>query len=251
MSIKLWNTDINWLFLENTTINKAYLWDVEVFSSAPASTLLNWLLSYYKCDTNGSLPSSVNSPTNDWSLFWPTYTASWKTNWAYDFDWANDYAILPNSIIPWGTNEMSFSVWVKFDTVSGNKSIMMTGRTWKGCLIYQAWSGLVFSKPNVADLVYNYTVDTNWHLITCCSDWTWMKIARDWVVVTSNGNTANWVDPDWDDMRIWAYYFNWSLQGGWYFDWQFDEIWSWDRNLSVAEKAELDNSWTWLSYPFT
>lgn len=226
------------------------IWIID-YAAWVSSTLLDWLLASYNADTNGSFPSEVNSPANDWTIVWASFTASGKIDWGYNFDWINDYITLPNGIIPWGTNEMSFGFWLKFDVTWGNRSIMMTARTWQWCLIYQSWGLIVFSKPNVVDLTYAYTQDTNWHNIICCSDGSWMKIVIDDVVVASNTNTANWVDPAWDPMYIWAYYATWTIQSGWYLDWTLDIINTWDRLLTTDEKTEFYNSWTWVQYPFT
>lgn len=209
--------------------------------------LKNNLVSYYKADTSWSFNDS--HWTNNWTLYWATYTASWKINWAYNFVGVfEQYLTLPNGVIPWGTNTLSIWFWAKYSSTSWNMAIIMTARTGEWLLIYQSGPYLVFSKPNVSDLLYNMSADTSWHYYICSSDWSWMEIKKDNNVVATNTNTSNWVNPNWDPISIWNYLNNGSMASGWGLDWTLDELWIWNNKVSVDKWTLLYNSGNWLSY---
>ena len=97
------------------------IWIID-YTAWVANGLLNNLVSYYKCDTNGSFPDAHGS--NDWTINGATYTASGKINWAYDYDWVNDTINTWTSTdfeINWSDN-FSQSIWVNLDVLPASAS---------------------------------------------------------------------------------------------------------------------------------
>ena len=72
--------------------------------------LLNNLVSYYKCDTNWSFPDAHWS--NNWTINWATYTASWKINGWYSYA-TNDYVSMTDDASFKMTTSFTVSAWIK------------------------------------------------------------------------------------------------------------------------------------------
>jgi len=80
--------------------------------------LTDSLVSYYKCDTDGSFPDSVGS--NNGTISGATYTTSGKINGCYYYDGSNDSINLGNgSSFDFGSSSFSISGWVNSDIDSG------------------------------------------------------------------------------------------------------------------------------------
>ena len=259
MSLKLWNTDINWLFLWSTAINQAFLWTVEVFS-AVSNWLLNSLLSYYKADANGSFPDAQWS--NNWTINGASFTWSWKINWAYNYDWINDFVAV--DWLAWNPNVLSISTWFKVTWWAVN-GILFSNRSESTRLI----------QLNVAsDTRVIFQLRWSWNVIQTL-DAPWLPILT-WfnhVVAVFNKTTdthklyINWVLKDENFHDFWTESFTatratiWSTFATAY--WQFfkgtiDETWIWNKSLSdwgisvwqtaTWDVAELYNAWAWLSF---
>ena len=99
MSIKLWGTAINWLFLWSTTINKAYLGLTEIFSAIILWDFDLSLAAYnsvsFSVGSQETVPLWINI-SDDWTKMYIAW-ASWDdisqwTLWtAYDVSWTMTY----------------------------------------------------------------------------------------------------------------------------------------------------------------
>lgn len=225
-------------------------------------SLLNWLVSYYKCDTNGSFDDAHGS--NTWSISWATYNASGKINWAYDYT-TNDYINIDwvrTSLAT--TTQWSIMFWVKmtdatpsvsqqilsfWDTNSNSRIMFDVTTDWKLRWIAQI----------------SWTV--SWYLNTTAqafSDWVWHQviIEQDWTnptfYIDGSQPSQSFVTPTdktvWfndiaglDNWRIACLNFNsnWNIN---FLSWSVDEIWIWNRALTTDEITALYNSWSGLEY---
>lgn len=221
------------------------------FATWASNWLLNNLVSYYKCDTNGSFPDAHWS--NDWTISWATYTASWKINWWYSFDWTNDYISIPDNawLRPW-TWDFARSIWIN-TTATATKIAMSKGQisswswdyvsiitydTWVVWFRLSDWTTLV--EPKSTTLIN----DWNWHHIVWYRSWTTAYLYVDnvleqslWSAWYNLDNTAPLVIGNFS-------YLNASL----YFSWIQDEIWIWNSWLDATKISDIYNWWAWLSY---
>lgn len=215
--------------------------------------LLNNLVSYYKCDTSWSFPDVHWS--NNWTISGASYTSSWKINWAYDYDWTNDYVSMPSwTSVSWWTAR-TLSLWIKKWT-----------STWIET-IYESWiqspekafrlhhsvneQNDIYISFNNNDYytVWNTITNWVWHHISVVYDW-WtlststVHIYVDWVsksltmawTWTWSANTSTWISYLWQDSSIR------------YFEWIIDEVWIWNTNKLQTDITALYNSGSWLSY---
>jgi len=221
---------------------------------------INWLISYWKADTNGSFPDSVW--TNNWAINWATYTASWKINWAYDFDGVNDYiAIWDNSSLDL-TSSITMSAWVKIDTAVNFGWIFYkwTNTGWAINYSIDLWTNWITPRFSWTNPNNSYKVfQSNFNLST----WVWYNIVavHTWGSWANTKIYINWVD-EWGSWTFWtwnesAITNNESLYVGRiyplsiYLDWTIDEQAIWNRAITSTEATELYNSWAWKQYPFT
>ena len=154
MSIFLGNTQINWVSLWTGAINNIKLWAVDILWETPAPVtnwLLNWLVSYWKADTNWSFPDV--HWTNDWTLSWVSYTASWKIGWAYTSDWVND------KIDCWSDTSLSVT--------SGDA----TWSLWINNITTPAANRVLFCRMKNADLKWYYLYFGTWNLTFISFHW--------------------------------------------------------------------------------
>jgi len=247
MSIYLWSTEIWGVKLGSWAINLAYLWETAVFGEAPvipSNWLLTNLISYYKADTNGSFPDEHWS--NDWTINGATYTASWKINWGYDFDWVNDYISFWTWDIGWGSY-LTVSIWFNPDTL-----------TWYDTLITD-WT-MSYRNFYIQASANDWTIK--------CQTWNWITSWDSWFLQYTL-STWSWqhivYTRDWTAKKL---YINWILEDsytGWFsggvttnektiglssntMDWKMDEVWFWNIALNQTKITALYNSWPWLSY---
>jgi len=222
------------------------IWIINSFPTWWASNwLLNGLVSYYKMDTNWSFPDAHGS--NPWTINGATFTASGKINWAYDFDWNNDYI----DFAAYTLSTISVSTWVKFDTL-----------------------------PTASCLYSTISVSPNIRIFECRTQWNKLQLAmNDWsfswlnwttslttgvfynIIFTYNSITGNrkiylngsleasdtftsWLSFNWTtDINIWAYQ-SWFR----FTNWIIDENWIWSKELTDADALAIYNSSAWLSY---
>jgi hypothetical protein len=213
--------------------------------------LLNNLVSYYKCDTNGSFPDSEWS--NDGTINGATYTASGKINWAYDFDGSNDYISLSGLNISW-YSAVSFNCWINWDLDTwGIQDVINDRKTWWSgtwFVFYHTWSAWKFwyrtlNNNSTSDEITEsdtYIPTWTWTMITCTYDGTTVRLYKN---ATAGGtNASTWNIGTVNSVELWS---NRVLSGR-YFNWKLDEIGFWDKALSTDEIDALYNSWAWLSY---
>lgn len=201
------------------------------------------LVAYYALDSSAS--SSIGSyhgtQTNS-----PTYTTGKLNNALTESAASSQYASLPNAVIPWGTNTMSVNMWVKMNTTGGNQSWMMTARTGQGFMLYKSGTNTIdCAKPNVVSTAYNWTaIDTNWHMWTCVTDGSGMRLYLDGnsTPVATNSNTSVFVDPSSDTLEVGAYRSNGNIQSSWYNDGKIDGLGIWSSALSTTLISNLYNS---------
>ncbi len=249
MSLKLWNTDINWLFLWSTTINKAFLWAVEVFSTV-SNWLLNNLVSYWKADTNGSFPDSQWS--NNWAINWASFTASGKINWAYDFDWVNDSIIVSDAVnLRYWTGDFYFFFWI--DTTATSTKVALS--KWPSTTIaddyfafityadWTIWFRVVWA-TTIEPMSTVLINDWNFHLIIWQRSWTTASLYIDNVLAQS----LWWANANLDNTEPITFWNFKSLNPALFYAWCFDEIWTWNKALSSDERTALWNGWAWLSF---
>ena len=228
----------------------------------PSNWLLNNLSAYYKCDTNGSFPDAHWS--NNWTINGATFTASGQINWAYDYDWTNDYISVPDSTdldlwVGWG--DFSFSFWINPDVAPSNwtKNRMLFAKTpwWWDDAYYLNWRYIDASNNALRLLISsNWTTSETLDVNVAISLSTWTHIvwifdasASTWTVYKDNVSqwTATWTITSLHN-SAWALNI-WQINSGTLqYDWKLDEIWIWKTLLDSTNVSDLYNSWSWLSY---
>jgi len=223
---------------------------INPYAFAAPNWLLNNLVSYYKFDTNWSFPDAHWS--NDWTINGATFTASWKINWAYSFDWTNDWIDLPAwTNDPW-TWDVSIAFWYKSTQTATNREIYANTVTATNHIRighnFTAWKLQVyfFDGTNQDSIASNTTInDWSWHYIVVTRDTTAWKgyIYIDWSEDKNFTNTATGSLTNTDAESIW--YRNSAS----YFGGEADELWIWHRALSADDVTTLYNDWNGLWYP--
>lgn len=247
MSIKLWTTSINGIYLGSTAINQAYLWATEVFATLASNWLLNNLVSYYQFDTNGSFPDAHGSNTG--TISGATYNASGKINWCYSFDNIND-GISVNAFH--NLTDFTYNIWVyhNWGTIPSEWD-MPISKNWKWTRVtngYKLQFNVAYSTTNADSISSTSFVANQWNMLTFTHSQTdkLNKIYLNgtevsyssqvaWVGTITNDSTKNLLFWRYDS---WNYYWNWKL----------DEAWIWNRALSSTEISALYNDWAWLPY---
>ena len=224
-----------------------------------ANWLLNNLESYYKCDTNGSFPDAHWSNTG--TINWATYTASWKINWWYSFDWVNDYIGIPH-ISAYNSDNNTYSFWVKSPSTTNPSSskwlfwkapttwfdreigINFSATTWYIQVSIWNWTDTIFTITWTNDFY-----DANYHLVVVKKiywvSWDTLELYVDDVLEASWTATFNWVQNS-NEIVLWK--LSSISDPARYFGWDMDEVWIWSDELTTAQGTDLDNSWAWLSY---
>jgi len=251
MALKLWNTSIKSVELWGGGIKSINLWDTAILgwgvASAPSNWLLNDLVSYYKCDTNGSFPDIHGS--NNWTISGATYTASWKINGWYDFDWVNDSinsnytpSISAFTIAGWINSDDSWSTkwiystntnswadrkWVNLNTTSGKFQALLWTATWA-------------KQIDSTTLVSNST----WYHVWCTYDWTNFRLYVNW---SEEWTSLTWtLSSHYTSLIFWPYYA--SLPTALIWNWKQDEFWIRDTALTDDNFTDLYNDASWLAY---
>ena len=208
--------------------------------------LENGLLSYYKCDTNGSFPD--NEGNNNGTINWATYTASWFINGAYNFDWTNDRVDIGTFTFNASQTDLSFSVWMKSSGQWASWWYLIWERNdtttdWAFLQVLSAGTILFGVRWNTVGTITSTTtvVDNNWHHIvwTYSENWTqelYIDAGSEWSIA--------WSALDWSSipMEIWRRRTGAST----YYTWDIDEVWIRNVELTSDQVTDLYNSWSWL-----
>lgn len=258
MSLKLWNTEINGLFLGNTEINKAYLGSTLIYDNTTLPhELLNDLVSYYKLDWN----ANDAHWSNDWAISGASYTSSWKINWGYDLDWVNDYLTIPTDLVDndlYWASAITLSAWHQRFQVDEQTAIINIKTD-----ANNAWCDINFNANNTFRVAWrSITSDSYQQRSTSWTYWatnTWYHIV--WILDFANDKIIcyiDWVEVINSTVSFWSSTLNynsnyiniwWAPNWGWYYtNWVIDEYWCWSRALTQTEVTALYNSWAWLSY---
>jgi len=224
------------------------------------------LVSYYKCDTNGSFPDALDN--NNGSLNGPTYTASGKINGAYELDGNNDYISFASSSTGWiFTDGGSFSFWVYLDASSsveedflyfrrgavGGDPYILVRRNADGSILFRFRGTGGSSKAVTVTEASGDVTEGEWVHYVLSYDGSELTVYKnnssigtdsDVAVGTIDFDTFT-TDSD-NGLR-----FGTSPAGVNPADGKIDEIGIWTRDLSSAEVSELYNSGNGLQYPFT
>jgi len=199
------------------------------------TSLQTGIAHYWKCDLNGSFPDEVWG--NTWTLNWPTFRASWKINWDYDYDNANDYVAI-TALASW---IKSLSMWAQKEA-TGQFGRVMWNTAWT-MYLFQLWNdGKNYSNLWVWTISFSQTDDTNYHHYVITTDGVNVRLYNDWVLQITTAYTG---DLSWFD-QIWKYTTVNAPTNLW--NWPIDEIWGWTKTLTAQDVTDLYNSWTWLSY---
>ena len=219
-------------------------------------TLSQNLISYYKADVSGSFPDSAWS--NNGTINWATFVANGKINWAYDYDWVNDFVSLSWGISWWTARTHSF--WIKKDASTWWTAIYSSGDTGTPLIfstiyttvnsnndVYWAFSNSDFHTPIdvITDGVYAHVV--------CVYDW-WIlstSTVHIYVNAVSQSLTKSGLSV-WEANTTDANYTIWKdFSTAWReFNWEIDEIWMWDKALTQSEVTDLYNNGSWYLYNF-
>lgn len=238
MSLNLWNTSVNWLFLGNTEIKKAYLGATLIYDKTVVPNwLLNNLISYYEFENNVLDSHWSNNWTDNW-----TSDIAWKILRGRSFDWANDYVLTWN--IVWGNSQVSISCWVFMDSVTWIRPIMSDWATGTNEFLLRVNWGTLQWFLETSTAQYNLNTDTLttwiWYNIVATYDWAIMKTYVNWTQSVSTLAATGTIKASPNDY-IWRY-------STLYFDWIIDELWVWSTWLTQVNIDDIYNSWIWLAY---
>ena len=205
--------------------------------------LTDGLIYYSKYDTNGSFPDSVGS--NDGTINWATYTASWIINWGYSFA-TNDWITLSNITV---SNVFTINIRVNFTVSSSWGDYMFFARTTASSTdrvyMYNINWNIVFAVWATAGAAYSWYDDGGWHMLTIIKNGSTQKTYIDNVEKDSLS--------DWNTINTLANIALWRLELSWlqYYTGTQDELGIRNRDISTSELTELYNAWAGIQYPFT
>jgi len=218
----------------------------------PSNWLLTSLVSYWKCDTNGSFPDAHWSNTG--TINGATYTASWKINWAYDYDWVNDYISTADIDLWLSWAAFSINIWFKHDESSISSRVLIQKWTsWSNNAIPYSLSIRNSSWLKISLIIWTWSSNFQAFWTTTLTQWQWYmatlvrsgtsyKVFLDWDTVTPDISTTSSLSPynTADTLNIWRW---WA-----YYKWTIDEVGVWDTALTDEQVESLYNSSSWLSY---
>ena len=224
--------------------------------------LIDNLISYYKLDeTSGTVLDAHGS--NDGTNNGATPHVAGKINTAYDFDGTNDY--IETSSYSITTDKVSYSFWVKFDSISDIQYLLRHGD-----YTYSSTkrSSMIGWYPTLK--LYFAIFDNDGHIYEKKTDWTpttgtWyhicvtvdnsdgtpdVKMYINGDLQTSVVNTnENPTELNSNSMPLQVGRMRSSLDR--FFNGKIDEVGIWSRALTSTEITELYNSNNGLAYPFS
>lgn len=225
----------------------------ELDGGGGSSTLLDGLVSYYKCDDNAANTTVLDSHGNNNGTASDITTNLHVTGHiegAFNLDGNSDY--FDTFKVPSGA--FSISMWVNSDSFSGNARIFDSKPAGvnRGFRIYCP-SGVmnvnVYDGANASTVVSSTALSTSagWqHVVITSNSSGDLNVYLDNLNVGSN-STGN-AHAAALDSTVCRFGANQVL--GDFFDGQFDEIAIFDKELSSTEVSELNNSGAGLAYPF-
>ncbi len=220
------------------------------------ATLNNNIVSYWKSDTNWSFLDATPS-WNDGTINWATFTASWKINWAYDYDWINDFVeVADDASLDFGWWDFTFSFWINPDNVTQNNKWLIgkrDGTVWTnaGYSIRQFTTNIFVrtfdGTNNVDNTITTWLTSGSFQFITVTFTW-WgnVEVFRNAVSKWTWSIATVWSMDFATALFIWAEEMAWAWSN--FYDWKLDEIAVWSRVLTGTEITDLYASWSWLQY---
>lgn len=228
---------------------QALLW----YGWAVASTLLSWLVAYYKLDeSSGNATDSVwgFNLTNNGTC---TYSAFLINNWVTT--WASKWLSVANDLWLNGSSQpRTVSIRIKpTSTITTQQTFVSFSDFWRriACYIERFSSNCRLIRvrgwiaADVCSKAQTFSAGTTYHL---CWRYNWstlnLKINNGTATTASSvGNgSGTWYS---DDVALWAYIW-WIIN----YTGQIDEVWFWNRSITDAEVTELYNAGAWKQYPF-
>ncbi len=220
------------------------IWTISSFASG--NGLSNDLVSYYKMDTNWSFPDSHWG--NNWTINGATFTASWKINWWYNFDWVNDEVTISAFSTISKSQAFTVSIWFKADTTSWTRTLW-NQNLWGSDRV---WAQIMSNELRVA--IFNWTSyfvinnvafsDTAsfHHLLVTFDGSSTLTSYLDNTSFTTWSNTPS-LNASTSQFDFWI-----KQDNSWDYDWTLDESGVWDVVITTDQRDTLYNSWSWLSF---
>lgn len=210
----------------------------------------NWI-HYRKLDTNWSANDAIWS--FDMTINWALYTAAWKINGAYSFDWVNDSITRLSSTINFWSSWLTASAWVKVGAQGVYRYAIahFDGTSWFLFWISNTgkpyWVIRWLTNPTTHTITWNTSInDDAWHLILMSYDDTSGTLDM-YVDGSSDATQITWITTTnintTTDLNIGEYA---SIFLSWVVDEPGIRIWP----TSAAEVSELWNGGVGLQYPF-
>lgn len=204
-----------------------------------ANPLTSGLLHYYNFEeSSGNLLDQVGS--NDGTLVGPTQSVTGKVGNAYDFDGANDYIDLASDIDL--TGDFTFACWFEQDFAGDELFRSSTGIHVARMLNQTNWAFKINGTTDYTFTQASSITNNVWHLLVFTRSGSVGRCYVDNVESTTGGLTIP--TDTWKINRIGR-----NSSATW--NGAIDELGIWDRVLSSAERDELWNSGSGITYPFT
>jgi len=213
------------------------------------------ILSYTNDNTEiiGSTLFDLSSTSNDGTIYGATCGVIGQINEACNFNGSNKIES-DNNIGITGSEDRTFSMWVKMSSTSGQYLLSTGGAT--NALSGKRWTPYFLDSDTINVNIKSgnayFTVgdigDNTWHHLVFGLNGTKdddIFLYLDGVEVIKDSSGGTIINSDDDIVRI-----GYDLQSESYFDGAIDEIIIWNRTLSSTEVTELYNSGDGLQYPF-
>lgn len=225
------------------------------------------LVSYYKCDDNGTFPDAHGS--NNGTISGAAYTSSGKINGAYSFDGADDYInIFPlwddiatntqGTVNMWLKTSTDANAYLMLPTNSANNHsglVLSTTNGGTGLLPAYEWNTTGTNIAANSRLYASTRIDDGaWHMVTWWSDGSTNKIFVDGVDegilnIYQGANTGVW----WNNIDITVQKILLGTYNGTTIEYTglLDELSIFNVALSQTDITNLYNSGSGLAYPFS
>ena len=221
------------------------------------------LVSYYKCDTNGTFTDSHGSNTG--TIDGATYTASGKINGGYTFDDTNDWVDVSNIINDVSSDTSgTISLWFKTPaTLTVNKALICCSDFSSGnyVMLFLYPNKLAYYFNTLSDSTHNRAIGgttlsaNTWYHVVWRSDGTntdiylnGSKETLSFTVGSQQGSWMNDLNANWDTVAIGCLR---RASSTYFIGGTIDEIGWWSRALTTTEITDLYNSGSGLAYPFS